>query len=66
MDKMAVSNFPILGISNHSERNATNNAPGNWNNIGTFALGDIVKILIQKFKQAAAEVLDYCKNYKGT
>jgi hypothetical protein len=29
---MAVSNIPMLGISNHSESNATSHAAGNSNN----------------------------------
>jgi hypothetical protein len=36
LDDMAVSKLPMLGVSNHSERNATNQAYGSWKNKGTF------------------------------
>jgi hypothetical protein len=38
LDEIAESNMPILGISNHSERSATNHALGSWNKNGMFFL----------------------------
>jgi hypothetical protein len=41
---MAVSNLPMLGISNHSERNATNQAYGSWKK-GIFDITAKVKVV---------------------